>query len=63
MLITRPLSENQKKALENRDKPSENDQLKAIEDFINYAGLKLLELEEKADGKVYAIRPAVDYTC
>ncbi|MBR6711972.1 MAG: hypothetical protein IKI76_03145 [Selenomonadaceae bacterium] len=55
MIIKRPLTEEQKKALE---LPSVEDRLQALDEFINYAGLKLLELEEKQNPK-----PTVEYTC
>ena len=51
MIIKRPLTQEQKQALEN-DKPSEKAQLQAIENFINYVGLKLLDLEDKQNGNL-----------
>lgn len=60
MIIKRPPTPEQ---LKNLGKPSINDQLKAIDDFVNYAGLKLLELEEKQDVHRLSLQPRVDYTC
>lgn len=55
MIIKRPLTEEQKKALE---LPSVEDRLKALVDFGDYVFWKLLELEEKQNPK-----PTVEYTC
>ncbi|MBD3878235.1 MAG: hypothetical protein SR1Q5_00915 [Quinella sp. 1Q5] len=60
IIIKRPLTPEQ---LQNLNQPSAQAKLQAIEDFINYAGLKLLELEAKQDDALSPIRPAVDYTC
>lgn len=62
MLIKRPLTDEQRQAVKDKDLPSQADRLQALSDFVNYAGLKLLELEEK-NGNVSTVQSAVDYTC
>ena len=60
MVIKRPLTDEQKK---NINLPSEAERQKALDDFINYVGLKLLELEDKQNESLLSLRPKFDYTC
>lgn len=55
MIIKRPLTEEQKKIIANKDKPSDADRQQALDDFVNYVGLKLLELEGKQNGSLPAV--------
>ena len=56
MIIKRPMTEAQKEVVANRDKPSDKEQLQAMKDFIEYAGLKLLELEDKQNDSLPAVQ-------
>lgn len=56
MLIKRPLTEAQKKILANRTKPSEEAQLQAMKAFVDYAALKLGELEDKVNANLSPIQ-------
>ena len=62
MLIKRPLTDEQRQAVKDKDLPSQADRLQALSDFVNYARLKLLELEEK-NGNVSTVQSAVADTC
>ncbi|MBR2775202.1 MAG: hypothetical protein IKD73_09485 [Selenomonadaceae bacterium] len=56
MIIKRPMTEAQKEVVANRDKPSDKEQLQAMKDFIEYAALKLLELEDKQNDSLPAVQ-------
>lgn len=56
MIIKRPMTATQKEAVANKDKPSDKEQLQAMKDFIEYAGLKLLELEDKQNDSLPAVQ-------
>lgn len=62
MIIKKPMTDAQLKAVANRDKPSEAAQLQAMKDFIDYAAIKLAELEEKQNGNISALRPQLDHS-
>lgn len=47
MIITRPLTQAQMEVVANRDKPSEQAQLQAMKDFIDYAAVRIKDLEDK----------------
>lgn len=62
MIIKKPMTDAQLKAVANRDKPSEAAQLQAMKDFIDYAAIKLAELEDKQNGSLSALRPQLDHS-
>ncbi|MBQ3444249.1 MAG: hypothetical protein IJG33_13500 [Selenomonadaceae bacterium] len=63
MIIKRPMTEAQKEAVQSRDLPSDAAQLQAMKDFIDYAAIKLKDLEDKVNGNLPAVQSRVDYTC
>jgi len=56
MIITRPLTDEQKRILANKDKPSEEAQLQAMKDLAEYLFWKTIELEEKANANLSPIQ-------
>ena len=60
MIIKRPLTNEQKKAL---SEPSKDAQLQALKDLAEYTALKLLKLEENHNGNLPSVQSKVDYTC
>lgn len=56
MVIRRPLTDEQKKYLANKSKPSQEAINAANEKLMNYITLKLLELEDKANGTIPALQ-------
>lgn len=56
MIITRPLTDEQKRILANKDKPSEADQFQAMKDLAEYLFWKTIELEEKANANLSPIQ-------
>lgn len=63
MIIKKPMTDAQVKAVANRSLPSEEAQLQAMKDFIDYAAIKLAELEEKQNASLPSLQSAIDYTC
>lgn len=63
MIIKKPMTDAQLKTVANRSLPSEAAQLQAMKDFIDYAAIKLAELEEKQNAILPSLQSAIDYTC